>query len=114
MEVKEFVKTALNDIMDAVSETIEERKSKNKPGIVNPKVFDPEEMMIDSIKFDIAVSAGSRDGSGVNGGLVVWGVQIGAKGERQIDSSTVSRIEFTLDVSWPYQRIEDAKKLTRR
>lgn len=114
MELKAFVKTALNDIMDAICEAVDERNKNDKPGLINPKVFDPEDMMIDFIKFDVAVSAGSREGGGVQGGLEVLGFQIGAKGERQAEASSVSRIEFTLDVSWPYQSVHDAKKLTRR
>lgn len=62
MELKAFVKTALNDIMDAICEAVDERNKNDKPSLINPKVFDPEDMMIDSIKFDVAVSAGSREG----------------------------------------------------
>lgn len=113
MELKAFVKAALNDVMDAVQETIEERKAAGKVGSVNPKVFNADEMEIDTIKFDIAVSAGAKTKGGGEAGIEVWSVKIGANGERESESSNVSRVEFTLGVSWPYSSITDAKKLIR-
>ncbi|MCV3766464.1 hypothetical protein [Rhizobium sp. TRM95796] len=113
MELKAFVKAALNDVMDAVQETIEERKVAGKHGYINPKTHDPDEMEIDTISFDVAISAGTKTQGGGEAGLEVFSVKIGANGSREHESSNVSRIQFTLGVSWPHTHVLDAKKLIR-
>lgn len=113
MDLKSFVKTALNDVMDAVAETIEERKTAGKHGYINPKSHDSEEMEIDTIKFDVAVSAGTKTQGGTEGGLEVFSFKLGGTGSHERETSNVSRIEFTLGVAWPHTHILDAKKLVR-
>lgn len=113
MDLKLFVKAALNDVMDAVQETIEERKAAGRFGYINPKSHDPEEMEIDTIKFDVAVSAGTKTQGGGEAGLEVFSVKLGGTGSHERETSNVSRIEFTLGVSWPHTHIQDAKKLVR-
>lgn len=113
MDLKSFVKAALNDVMDAVQETIEERKAAKKHGHINPKTHDPDEMEIDTIKFDLAVSVGTKTQGGAEGGLEVFSAKIGASGSREHETSNVSRIEFTLGVAWPHTHILDAKKMVR-
>ncbi len=113
MELKAFVKAALNDVMDAVQETIEERKVAGKHGHINPKTHDPDEMEVDTIKFDIAISASSETQGKGGGGLEVAGFKVGADGSHKRESSSVSRIEFTLGMAWPHTHMLDAKKLVR-
>lgn len=113
MNLKTFVKTALADVMDAVQETIEERKASSRHGYVNPKTHDTDEMEIDTIKFDVAVSVGSKTQGGGEGGLEVLGARMGAGGSHEREASNVSRIEFTLGVAWPHTHILDATKLVR-
>lgn len=99
--------------MDAIQETIAERKAPEKYGHVNPKTHESEEMEIDTIKFDIAVSLGSKAHGGGEGGLEVLNVKLGAAGGYERETTNVSRIEFTLGVAWPHSYITDAKKLIR-
>ncbi|MBZ9852406.1 hypothetical protein LB566_01255 [Mesorhizobium sp. CA13] len=113
MELKEFVKAALNDVMDAVQETIEERKADRRHGYVNPKTHDFGEMEVDTIKFDIAVSTGNKAKGGASASLEVFSVKLGGEGGGEREQSNVSRIEFTLAVAWPHTHITDAKKLVR-
>lgn len=113
MEPKDFVKAALNDVMDAIQETIEERKAAGRHGFINPKTHDPEEMEVDTIKFDIAISASNETQGKVGGGLEVVGFKVGGDGNHKREISNVSRIEFTLGMAWPHTQILDAKKLVR-
>ena len=113
MDLKSFVKTALNDVMDAVQETIEERKTAGRRGHINPKSHDPDEMEIDTIKFDVAVSVGTKTQGGAEGVLEVFSVKLGGSGSHEREATNVSRIEFTLGVAWPHTHILDAKKLVR-
>ncbi|MBN7807081.1 hypothetical protein JZX86_17145 [Agrobacterium rosae] len=113
MDLKSFVKAALNDVMDAVQDTIEERKAAGRHGYINPKSHDPEEMEIDTIKFDIAVSVGSKTIGGGEAGLEVLSIKLGGNVGHEKETSNVSRIEFTLGVAWPHTHILDTKKLVR-
>ena len=113
MELKAFVKAVLNDVMDAVQETIEERKAAGRHGYVNPKTHDPDDMEVDTIKFDVAISTGTKARGGLDASLEVFSVKLGGKGGGEHESSNVSRIEFTLGVAWPHTHILDAKKLVR-
>ena len=111
MELKDFIKLSINEIMDGIEETIKERKEKNKAGHINPKIFSEDEMEIDTIKFDLSVNV-SKKGSG-DIGLSIPFSKISGKGAIEKTDTSIQRIEFTLGISWPYTRIEDAKKLKR-
>lgn len=88
-------------------------KSDGEHGCINPKTHDPEEMEIDTIKFDVAVSVGTKTLGGAEGGLEVFSVKLGTTGGREHEATNVSRIEFTLGVAWPHTHVLDAKKIVR-
>ncbi|TWB55414.1 hypothetical protein FBZ98_103811 [Rhizobium sp. ERR 922] len=68
-------------------------------------------MEIDTIKFDIAISATNETQGKAAGGLEVWGAKVGADGSHKHEASNVSRIEFTLGISWPHTHMVDAKRV---
>ncbi|HEV2901137.1 MAG TPA: hypothetical protein VGX71_25510 [Pseudaminobacter sp.] len=70
-------------------------------------------MEIDTIKFDIAVSASSKKQGELGGSLNVFSAKLGTRGQAEKENSEISRIEFTLGVAWPHTSIEDAKRLRR-
>lgn len=113
MDLKEFVKIAVNDVMDAVEETIKEREAENKAGTLNPKIVSSALMEIDTINFDIAVTIGSKDLTGGSGGLQVLAFSAEGAKSRETDHSTASRVQFSLGVVWPYSNVTDVRKLTR-
>ncbi|WP_146149174.1 hypothetical protein [Nitratireductor sp. StC3] len=113
MELKNFVKVTLNDIMDAIQETIAEREEANKKGFVNPKTHGNNSMEIDTIRFDIAISVGDTTKAGGQAGIQILAAKLGGEAGHEHEKSSVSRIEFTLGVAWPHTHIEDAKKLVR-
>jgi len=89
MELKAFVKAVLNDVMDAVQETIEERKTAGGHGYINPKIHDPEEIEVDTIKFDVAISTGTKAQGGLDASLEVFSVKLGGKGGGEHESSNL-------------------------
>lgn len=111
MELKEFIKTAIGDITDAVSELQADLKN---GAIVNPSlphaianstVNDPDEgnvnKRISNIDFDVALTVG-ESGTTEGGGMV--GIQIlSAKigGESKSHTENVSRIAFSIPVVLP-------------
>lgn len=117
MKLKDFVKTAINDITSAVSELQSELQngaivSPSMPcAISNVTIKDPRtkcNRKISSIDFDVATTVETSDKIEAGGGV---GIQIvSAKIENNNEESTgnVSRIAFSIPVVLPTYNIEGA------
>lgn len=111
MELKEFIKTAISDITDAVNELQEELSNGAivSPSLPNPisngTVIDPENDRINrpisKIDFDVAITVGdtSATGAGVKAGIQIFSAKIG--GESQTHTENVSRMTFSIPVVLP-------------
>ena len=111
MELKEFIKTAIADITDAVSELQNELDngaivSPSLPNpIANTTVIDPDNENINKpiskIDFDVAITVGdtSATGAGVKAGIQIFSAKIG--GESQTHTENVSRMTFSIPVVLP-------------
>lgn len=113
MELKEFIKTAITDITEAVSELQEELKNGT---IVNPSltqgehgkslVVDNEVRMMERLNFDIAVTA--TEATELNGnakaGIRVFGVKVGAENKERTEN--VSRLTFSLPLVLPTTHVK--------
>ena len=113
MELKEFIKTAITDITEAVSELQEELKNGT---IVNPSltqgehgkslVVDNEVRMMVRLNFDIAVTA--TEATGLNGnakaGISVFGAKVGAENKERTEN--VSRLTFSLPLVLPTTHVK--------
>lgn len=119
MELKDFVKTAINDITNAVSELQEELKngaiiSPSMPNAIsNATIKDPNSKCnrkISNIDFNVATTVESSDKVDAKGGV---GIQIfSAKIENNNEHRTenVSRIAFSIPVVLPTFNIENVKE----
>ena len=113
MELKEFIKTAITDITEAVSELQEELKNGT---IVNPSltqgehgkslVVDNEVRMMERLYFDIAVTA--TEATELNGnakaGISVFGAKVGAENKERTEN--VSRLTFSLPLVLPTTHVK--------
>ena len=113
MELKEFIKTAITDITEAVSELQEELKNGT---IVNPSLaqgehgktllVDNEVRMMERLNFDIAVTA--TEATGLNGnakaGISVFGAKVGAENKEKTEN--VSRLTFSLPLVLPTTHVK--------
>ena len=115
MELKEFIKTAITDITDAVSELQSEL---NNGAIVNPAIPHPisngsidtgaGNQPIQSVEFDVALTtseAASVDGN-AKGGITVFSAKVGTS--QQAQSQNVSRLTFIVPVVLPAVRVQTA------
>ena len=103
MELKEFIKTALTDITDAVNESQCEIKNgaiispptSTEVGGINQRIA---KYKIYDIDFDVAITDNNDIGKTKKVGLEVWG--LGYKNEKTdgYGSSVVSRIKFSIPV----------------
>ena len=104
MELKEFIKTAITDITEAVSELQEELKNGT---IVNPSLTQGEHGkslvvdMMERLNFDIAVTA--TEATELNGnakaGISVFGAKVEAENAEKMEN--VSRLTFSIPLLLP-------------
>ena len=116
MELKEFIKTAIADITDAVSELQSEL---DNGAIVNPALPHPVgsgsvdagmgNQQIQKLEFDVALTiaeTSSIDG-GAKGGIAVFSAKMGTSQQSQ----NVSRLSFTVPVALPASFIKPAEEM---
>lgn len=111
MELKEFIKTAITDITEAVSELQNDLDNGAivSPSLPNPisntTVIDPDNdkvnRRISQIDFDVAITVGdtSATGAGVKAGIQIFSAKIGS--ESQTHTENVSRMTFSIPVVLP-------------
>lgn len=115
MELKEFVKTAIRDITNAVSELQSEITN---GAIVNPTLpnsvasktllVDNEIRPIEHLAFDVAVTA--TEASGIDGtakaGISIFGAKIGSESSAKTENA--SRISFSIPLVLPATHVKGA------
>lgn len=101
MDLRDFIKTSIVDILGGVEDAAKEfGEGTARLGGVNPVDAD-QVFRTEKIAFDIAVSAGSEQKTGGKGALKVYVVELGAEGHDARSESTVSRLQFSVPVSLP-------------
>ena len=120
MELKEFVKTAIQDITNAVSELQSELKngsivSPSMPSaIANSTVMDPDNgsinRKISNIDFDVALTVGDSGTIESCGkvGIQIFSAKIG--GENKSHTEDVSRITFSIPVVLPTAHVKSKQE----
>lgn len=127
MELKEFIKTAIADITNAVSELQEELKngaivSPSYPNVIaNSSIADPVNKKvyrkISQVDFDVALTVGDSDtiGSNAKAGIQIFQGRIGTENKSRTEN--VSKITFSIPVVLPTvhvksedERAEEADK----
>ena len=117
MELKEFIKTALSDITNAVSELQAELQNgaivspSVTNSIANVTVKDPQDNKINrpisKIDFDVAITVGSTDNIEAGGkvGIQIFSAKLGGNNENHTEN--VSRITFSIPVVLPNTHVEN-------
>ena len=126
MELKEFIKTAITDITEAVSELQSEL---NNGAIVNPTLPNPialktltvddEIRPIEQLAFDVAVTATEASvwhkASGIDGsakaGISIFGAKIGT--ESSAKTENVSRLTFSVPIVFPTTHVKTPQEIMR-
>jgi len=101
MDLSDFVKSSLVQIIHGVSAAIKETQSDPSRAVINPALShsthsDPKEVI-----FDVAVTVHEEAGTKGSGGIKVFGAQIGVGGDKNLSNTAVSRISFSVPVAWP-------------
>jgi len=113
MELKDFVSETLKQVMEGVK--MAQEKAAEVGGTVNPQGFlfsgksVPVNRMGDLvgqvINFDIVVSTHDMDKAKGGVGIFVGEIGIGVRGEAESQSTAVNRIQFSVPVYLPTQKI---------
>jgi hypothetical protein len=113
MELKDFIKTAITDITEAVSEL---KGSLDNGTVINPTIMQGEHgksvlvenevRVIERLNFDIAVTATevTELNGKVKAGISVFGAKVGAENEERVEN--VSRITFSIPLVLPATHIK--------
>lgn len=121
MELKEFIKTAITDITEAVSELQNELDNGAivSPSLPNPisngTIKDPDNnkvnRRISQIDFDVAITVGDtatkEDGGKL--GIQILSAKIG--GESQTHTENMSRLSFSIHVVLPTAHVKSEQEL---
>lgn len=108
MQLKEFVSSSLSDILHGVSEAIE--NTKDTSGAINPfrgDIGSNLEGLAQLVQFDVAVTVANDVTKGVEGGLKVAWVNIGGEISKEVENSSISRIQFSIPIVPPVQSVKD-------
>lgn len=113
MDLKEFVGQALADIVQGV---LDAKTSLGENGkFINPKLSTPQGalekqgklvamggQLVQTVEFDVAVTATEAKGTKGGIGVVVGTIVLGSHGQSSAESSAFSRIKFSVPVTLPY------------
>lgn len=120
MELKEFIKTAIKDITEAVSELQSELDngafvSPSMPNaIANVTFKDPANRNINrkisNIDFDVALTVGDSGVTGKEGKLGIQILSAKVCGENKSHTENVSKIAFSIPVALPAQHVESVEE----
>lgn len=120
MELKEFIKTAITDITNAVSELQGELINGT---VINPTISRGEYgkavivengvAPIEHLNFDVAVTA--SESSGIDGsakaGISIFGAKVGAENSSRTEN--VSRLTFTIPIVYPATHVKTPQEIMR-
>ena len=120
MELKEFIKTAITDITEAICELQQEL---HNGAIVNPTLQTsiPQKTLtvsneirpVEQLEFDVAVTA--TESSGVDGsakaGISIFGAKIGT--ESCAITENVSRLSFSVPIIFPTMYVKTPEEIMK-
>lgn len=115
MELKDFVKNTLIQIVDGVIEA--ERELEQKGATVNPVggYFDQKQVggrtwsfkdgITEVVDFDVALTNSEKEGSSAGIGVLLGSINLGAKGASEETITSVTRIKFSVPVLLPKGKV---------
>lgn len=114
MQLREFVKEVLTQIVDGVRDA----QQLNGGAFVvpagdsghkyadHPRFASSARLKSAIVDFDVAIMAEEADRTGASGGVKVFSVQFGAHGEVSSKDTTVSRVQFAVPLLLPESKRE--------
>ena len=110
MELREFVRSTLLEIVAGVSEAQEALIEGGSTGVINPpasgNINRPEyrgtgSRLLEMVEFDVALTVTETSDKGLGGRLSIAAASIGTQRGTSIENSEVSRIQFQVPIVLP-------------
>lgn len=111
MELKDFVSESLTQIMSGVIEAQQTMNENQWGGEISPQiktnwektglVFSQSGMPVQSVEFDVAVTASKGTDTKGTIGIVVAAIGLGSQGETHKNDTNNSRIKFSVSITLP-------------
>lgn len=94
MELREFVKTSLLDVLVGINDAQQELlKHEGRLGVVNPQ-FKGKDLLMEHMQFDVAVTTATTEKGEAKGGINVYAAKLGGDLSHEDQNSAVSRLTF--------------------
>lgn len=104
MELREFVKTTLVEIIGGVEDARKEIEKEGSNAYVAPITKNMGRNDPTAVAFDVAVTATESADGKAEAGIKVWALRLGASGGISTGSESVSRIQFSVPIALPGRR----------
>jgi hypothetical protein len=95
MDIKEFVKESLRQIVEGVKEVQSE--------VANKSQIAPIGNQLEKVEFDIAVTVDEEKTKEKGAGLSVYCIRVGASGQTSASISSAHRIKFSVSINFESQ-----------
>lgn len=111
MELDQFIKSTLVQIVDGVSEA--EKVLQERGASVNPigghfdqkqvggRTWSFEDGVSEVVEFDVALTNSEKEGTSAGIGVLLGGIKLGANGKSEETITSVTRIKFSVPVLLP-------------
>lgn len=106
MELKEFVRSTLLEIVEGVSEAQKALIEGGSTALINPgasqdlkRAIVDGRPMLQQVEFDVAVTVTETSEMGIGGRLSIVAASIGTQRGRSAESSEVSRVRFHVPIT---------------
>ncbi|HXC57259.1 MAG TPA: hypothetical protein VNU97_18305 [Rhizomicrobium sp.] len=115
MNLEDFVSDSIVEIVSGIKNAQDRLKTKGIVAAINPvwAHLGLGEKNIQSLEFDVAITAASKDqlerGAGASIGIQVVGANIGAKKQATTENSSISRVKFSLPFIPPSTTVDASK-----
>ena len=108
MTLKDFITATLVEIQGGVQAAIDQTIKNKVGGAINPSWGTTKNIkasLIEKVQFDIAVTVADKSSGSAEAGIKVVGIKIGGSGSGSMETSNVSRIQFSIPIVPPVTTI---------
>jgi hypothetical protein len=121
MDLKDFIKETISAIVESTKEL--QAQFEHAGVIVNPPVSIKEPNLyehentahryrrVETIEFDVAVTAATESSGGAKAGLKIFSAEVGADGKHARNREEVSRVKFSIPIVLSPADVEKANKV---
>lgn len=110
MKLEDFVATSLVEVVKGVAKAIDDTKECKGAVAINPRGNNQQRSDVQLVDFDIAVSVKEDKTKDGGGEIKVMALSIGAKAGSATAQELISRVRFSVPISWPSTAVDLYKR----